>query len=243
MSQPKQQQLQNQLSRINKFIAERSEYSRRKGDELVQQGLVFINGKKVSNPGQLVDPEKDQVTIGNKTLKSPEKIYIALNKPKNFVTTLKDEGGKAIIISLVPKNKNLKPVGRLDKDSEGLIFLTNDGEFIYKLTHPKFQCEKEYHIECEGLLTKEKASQLEKGIILEGKKTAPAKIQIIKATKDQTTAKITIHEGRNRQVRKMFAQIGHPVKYLQRIRIGKVKLGNLKLGKYRYLTQAEINAY
>ncbi len=231
------------LQRINKFIAERTTHSRRKADDLITQGLVFLNGQKVQTPGQLINPETDQIRIGQTTLRSSEKIYLALNKPRNYITTVKDEFDRQTVLDLVPKNQHLKPVGRLDKDSEGLIFLSNDGDFIHKLTHPKFECEKEYFLKAEGQITKEKIRQLETGILLEGKKTAPAKIRNLKTQQNLSSLQIIIHEGRNRQIRKMFALIGHPVKYLQRIRIGQIKIGDLKPGKYRRLTKKEIDAY
>lgn len=227
--------------RINKFIATNSEYSRRKADELIEQGLVKINGKKVTNLGIDIDPENDQVTVQNKLINSKsEKIYIALNKPKNFITTRNDEFDRETVMSLVPKHLNLKPVGRLDKDSEGLLLMSNDGEFINKMTHPSNVCEKEYIVKINGSLSKEDLEKLENGINLEGKKTAPAEIIIEEIKNDKTRLRITIHEGRNRQIRKMFAQLNYPVKYLQRIRIGTVRIGSLKQGTFRHLTKSEI---
>lgn len=244
MHQPQPQKpLPNQQLRINKYIAERTTYSRRKADELVTQGRVFINNRQITTPGELINPDSDQVRIDKTILSRPEKLYFALNKPRGYVTTLKDESNRQIITDLLPKNFHLKPVGRLDKESEGLIFLSNDGEFIYKFTHPKFQCEKEYSVKTEGQISQEKIKRIEQGVMLEGRKTAPAKVRNLKTNSSETSLQIIIHEGRNRQIRKMFALIGHPVKYLQRIRIGQVKLGDLKPGKYRRLTKKEIDAY
>ena len=145
-------------------------------------------------------------------------------------------------MELVPKIKNLKPVGRLDKDSEGLLLFSNDGEFINKYTHPKFECEKEYFVTISGGISAQNIKKLENGVKLEGKKTYPSQIKVKSASKNQTSLTIKIHEGRNRQIRKMFAYIKHNVKYLQRIRIGKIELGKLKKGKFRNLTPSEINA-
>ena len=145
-------------------------------------------------------------------------------------------------MELIPKGKNLKPVGRLDKDSEGLLLISNDGEFINKFTHPKFECEKEYFLIVKGELSTENKEKLEKGVKIDGRKTAPAQIKILKLAEGQTNLKIIIHEGRNRQIRKMFAQIDMPVKYLQRIRIGNIKLKSLKTGSHRVLTNQELNA-
>lgn len=231
--------------RINKAIASFTEFSRRKADELIKNGDVFLNGKIVKELGIQIDPEKDQLKIRDEIVlaKKEKKIYIALNKPKGYITTRDDELGRETVMSLVPQNKNLKPIGRLDFDTEGLLLFSNDGEFINRLTHPRFECEKEYFVQIAGALSDEEKIQLEKGIKIENKKTAPAKIKIIKTTDKQTILTITIHEGRKRQIRKMFSYLEHTVKYLQRIRIDKIHLGNLKKGQYRFLTQKEINAY
>lgn len=231
--------------RINKAIASFTEFSRRKADELIENGDVFLNGKIVKELGIQIDPEKDQLKVRGKiiTAKKEEKIYIALNKPKGYITTRDDELGRETVMSLVPQNKNLKPIGRLDLDTEGLLIFSNDGEFINRLTHPRFECEKKYFAQIAGALSEVEKDQLEKGIKIENRKTAPAKIIIIEKTPRQTVLTITIHEGRKRQIRKMFSYLEHPVKYLQRIAIGKIYLGNLKKGQYRFLTQKEINAY
>jgi 23S rRNA pseudouridine2605 synthase len=232
--------------RINKFIASNSQISRRKADELIEEGLVSVNGKKVEQLGMSIDPSKDKVFINNKEITPQHKeelIYIALNKPEGYISTRSDELNRQTIMDLVPKNKNLKPVGRLDKDTEGLIFLSNDGDFINRLTHPKFECTKTYYVKIKGELTLEEKDQLEKGIILEGKKTSPSKVQFKEKNEKETICLVTIHEGRNRQIRKMFDYFKHPVKYLQRVAIGPVTLGSLKKGTYRELTQNEINAY
>jgi 23S rRNA pseudouridine2605 synthase len=233
--------------RINKFIAAHSPNSRRKADELIAEGRVKLNGKILKDLGTTIDPDSDQVSVNNIPLKpqATKQSYVALHKPSGCVSTRNDEFNRKTILDLLPKNLNLKPVGRLDKDTEGLIFLSNDGDFINRLTHPKFECQKEYYGEIKGILSYEDRNLLEKGVLIEGKKTAPAKIKIIKkeAAKEKTIVTIVIHEGRKRQIRKMFASINHPVKYLRRIRIGPVKLGNLAKGQYRFLTKSEINAF
>jgi len=230
--------------RINKFIASNSSFSRRKADELIKNKRVALNGKTVEILGVDIDPEKDIIKIDDKEIspKKTEKIYIALNKPSGFICTRAENLNRKTIMELVPPRMNLKPVGRLDRDTEGLILLTNDGEFIYKFTHPKYELEKEYFAELIGELTVNKKSTLENGVIIEGKKTAKAKISIINIEKNITTLKIIIHEGRKRQIRKMFDSVGCPVKYLQRVRIGHIILGNLKKGSFRNLTKTEINA-
>lgn len=229
--------------RINKFISAYSTFSRRKADELIKQKRVIVNNKVVESLGIDIDPKKDILKIDNKTI-SPksEKIYLAFYKPEKYLSTRNDEHGRRTIMELLPKISNLKPVGRLDYETEGLLLISNDGEFINHHTHPRYECEKEYSTIIEGSLTKKDQDDLEKGILLEGKKTAPSKIIIEKTSKNETTLRITIHEGRNRQIRKMFDSVHHPVKYLQRIRIGNIVLGNLKKGSYRHLTLKEINA-
>ena len=230
------------LLRLNKFISENSKYSRRKADELIKEGEVLLN-KNPAKLGEKVDPQKDKVTIlGENVSQKKQKIYIALYKPAGYITTRSDELDRKTVMDLVPKIENLKPIGRLDKDSEGLLLISNDGEFINRMTHPKFECEKEYKAEIKGSFTKEKQKRLEEGIRIDRKKTYPAKITILNKEEDNTILTIKIHEGRNRQIRKMFAQINCPVKYLTRLSIGKIKLSNLEKGSYRNLTTTEINA-
>lgn len=228
--------------RINKFIANNSQVSRRKADELILEGKVFVNGKKITTPGIEIDPESDNIKIEDKSIqKTDEKIYIALNKPAGYVSTRSDEQNRKTVMELIPPDKNLKPVGRLDMDTEGLLLLSNDGEFINKLTHPKFECEKEYYTIIKGFLTNEEKKDLENGIEIDKKKTSPSKIKILKQDEKQTVLTIVIHEGRNRQIRKMFAKVQHVVKYLKRVRIHQIKLGSLGKGEFRPLTKNEIN--
>jgi 23S rRNA pseudouridine2605 synthase len=229
--------------RINKFIAENTQFSRRKADELIQKGKVFLNNKLLKNLGVDIDPDKDIVKIDNKTITAnSKKIYLALNKPAGYVTTRDDEFNRKTVMDLLPKIQNLKPVGRLDYDTEGLILISNDGDFINRHTHPRYECEKEYEAITNGFISSQEKQKLESGIFMDNIKTSPAKITIIKQSKLETFLRITIHEGRNRQIRKMFDSLNHPVKYLKRIRVGTIKLGDLKKGSYRPLTKQEINA-
>lgn len=229
--------------RINKFIAANSGFSRRKADELISKGEVFLNGQVITSLGTDIDPEKDKIVINNAPITlSEEKFYLALNKPAGYLTTRKDEKNRKTVMELVPKNLNLKPVGRLDYDTEGLLLMSNDGEFINKHTHPRFECEKEYYAEIKGRLSDEQKKRLEKGVKIYGVKTAPAKVKILRTNEKETILYITIHEGRNRQIRKMFDALKCPVKYLKRVRIGQIKLDTLIKGKFRYLTKDEINA-
>ncbi|MFC1616318.1 pseudouridine synthase [Patescibacteria group bacterium] len=228
--------------RLNKFIATHSKYSRRKADELINSGRIKVNNQKTTIMGTVIDSIEDTVHVDNKKISIvKEKIYIAFNKPEGYVTTRKDELNRQTIMDLLPKISNLKPVGRLDKNTEGLILLSNDGDFINRHTHPKFECEKEYFVKIKGQLSNEKIEKLKTGIKIDQKITATAKIKILKKSLKESTLTIIIHEGRNRQIRKMFASIKHPVKYLRRIRIGNIQLRNLELGEYRHLTNKEIN--
>ncbi len=230
--------------RINKFIAGHSAFSRRKADLLIKNGEVKLNGKVTTNLGTDINIDKDIVEIRNEKIDTKTtKVYLALNKPVGYITSRADNLNRKTIMELLPKNQNLKPTGRLDKETEGLILITNDGDFINRYTHPKFECEKEYFAQIYGQLTDNNKEKLEKGVEIEGKKTAPAKIHIQKIQKTKTSLTIVIHEGRKRQIRKIFDSISHPVKYLQRIRIGQIKLGNLEKGKFRPLTKKEIDAY
>jgi 23S rRNA pseudouridine2605 synthase len=229
--------------RLNKFIAENTEFSRRKADELIKRGKVSVNGQ-IAELGTRVDPDNDQVVLNGTTISTGIPLtYVALNKPAGYISTRKDEEDRKTVMELVPKGKNLKLVGRLDKDTEGLLLLSNDGDFINRVTHPSFECEKEYYALVKGKLKNSSKKELENGVVIEERKTAKAKIHILKATNEETSLKITIHEGRKRQIRKMFDHTHNPVKYLQRVRIGSIKLGSITKGKYRLLSKAEINAH
>lgn len=227
--------------RLNKFISSNSTFSRRKADELIAEGKVFVNNKRIIELGTKIDSEKDKVMINNQIINvENEKIYLALNKPKGYITTRDDELGRETVMSLLPKIENLKPVGRLDIDTEGLLLFSNDGEFINKHTHPKFECEKTYYVIIFGELNNNEKQQLEDGIFIEGKLTSKSKIKILKKDNIATVLTIEIHEGRNRQIRKMFGYFDHNVKYLKRIKIGKILLGSLEKGKFRKLTKKEV---
>lgn len=229
--------------RLQRFIALSTHFSRRKAENLIKDGRITVNTNKITKLGTKVDPKKDIVRIdGNKIEPKKEKIYLILHKPSGYISTRKDTHGRKTILELVPY-KEVYPVGRLDKNTEGLILLTNDGEFAYKVTHPKFEHKKEYEVVTKSKLTKLNKQKLEKGIIIDSKKTAKSKITQIKKSAKIYSCHITIHEGRKRQIRKMFEKIGNPVIYLKRIRIGKVLLGNLKKGQFSHLKQFEINSF
>ncbi len=228
--------------RLNKFIALSGLTSRRKADLLIEEGRVKVNGKRVTKLGLTIDPGKDIVTVDGKIITLPEKkVYLAFNKPKGYVTTLDDELGRKSVLSFFANfPERIFPVGRLDMDTEGLLFMTNDGEFSYIVTHPKFKIEKEYKVWVKGRVEEEELRKIKKGVFIEGKIVKPKLISILKVSRDESFIKVIINEGRKREVRRMFQYIGHKVEKLIRVRIGPVKLGNLRSGKYRDLTPSEV---
>lgn len=227
--------------RLQKYLAEAQVASRRKAEEIILQGRVKVNGEIITELGTKVESDSDIVTVdGKKVTICEEMVYVMLNKPEGCVTTVKDQFGRKSVLDYVSDIKErIYPVGRLDYDTSGLLLLTNDGDLTYKLTHPKNNVEKTYIAIVDRKPDSEDLERFRKGLIIEGKKTAPAKIEIVK--KDRlTTLNIKIHEGRNRQVRKMCAAIGCNVVRLKRIAEGNLELGNLEKGKYRYLSDEEI---
>ena len=227
--------------RLQKYLAECSVASRRKSEELILAGRVKVNGKIVNTLGTLVEAG-DKVEFDGKLIYPEEKtVYIALNKPKGVVSTAKDQFDRKAVTDLVEADVRLYPVGRLDYDTKGLIFLTNDGDFTYKLTHPSHNIKKTYVAVVKGEFTEEKADKLRTGVMLDGKKTAPASVTLDGVYENAYKVTLTIHEGRNRQVRRMFEAVGCTVSSLIRTRIGSVDIGNLKPGEWRYLTDKEVN--
>lgn len=231
------------LMRLQKYLAEAQVASRRKAEEIILQGRVKVNGEIITELGTKVESESDIVTVDGKTVTICEKlIYIMLNKPEGCVTTVKDQFGRKSVLDYVSDIKErIYPVGRLDYDTSGLLLLTNDGDLTYKLTHPKHNIEKTYIAVVDREPDFENLERFRKGLIIDGKKTAPAEIEIIKKGK-LTTLNVKIHEGRNRQVRKMCAAINCNVVRLKRIAEGNLELGNLEKGKYRYLNDEEIKS-
>lgn len=227
------------MIRINKYIAKCGVCSRRKADELIINGKVSVNGKIATDLGLLIDEQKDIVRVKNKKIEIEEKkVYIMLNKPKGYVTTNSDQFGRKSTIDLIHENARVYPIGRLDMYTEGLLLFTNDGEFANRLTHPKNKVEKVYIAKVDSDINEEQLVDLRNGVDIGGYITAPAKIQNI----GNNSLQIIISEGKNRQVRRMCEAVGLKVLELKRIQIGDLKLGNLPLGKYRYLTQNEIKS-
>lgn len=228
--------------RLQKYIASAGITSRRNAEELIVQGRVKVNGKVVNELGAKVDPDVDIVTVdGNQIKMAEKKIYILLNKPEGYVTSLKDSHNDKIVIDLVKEVKDrVFPVGRLDKDTSGLLILTNDGDLAYKLTHPSHEVWKTYIALVKGYPNHNAIEKLRKGVNIDGRKTSKAYVKLIKKYDKTSLLEISIREGRNRQVRKMCESIGHPVIKLKRISIGNIKLEGLEKGKWRYLNEKEI---
>lgn len=227
--------------RINKFLAQAGVASRRKVDLLIEEGKVTVNGKKASL-GQEVSQSDNVLVSGQPVQKLQEPTYIILNKPKGITSTVYDPHAQFTVMQLVGAKEKLFPVGRLDQDSTGLILLTNDGELANHLTHPKFHTPKVYEVSVLGVVSGEQIRKLESGIILEEGKTAPAKVEIAYKSPHKTILKITLFEGKKRQIRRMTASLHLHILSLKRLSIGPIVLGNLPSGKHRKLTEKEIKS-
>ena len=230
--------------RINKYIALCGVASRRKAEELILAGRVTVNDEVMTELSYKVDEENDIVKVDDKLIKEENKlVYILLNKPEGYITTVKDQFDRPSVLDLVSDIKErVYPIGRLDYETSGLLLLTNDGDLTYKLTHPKHEVDKTYVARVKGKLTKEEIERFKTGLKIEDYTTAPAKLKVIKydEQRDSSLLEIKIHEGNNRQVRKMCKAINHPVLRLRRSAMGKIKIGDCEIGKYRYLTEDEI---
>ena len=224
--------------RLQVFLSQSGIASRRGSKEVISSGRVFVNKKCIYDPAFNVDPEKDLVSLDNKRISQKQKIYIMLNKPKGVMSTKKDPFAKKTVMDLLPERfKHLNPVGRLDKDTTGLMLLTNDGELINILTHPSFKVEKLYEVRINKQVTPADKLKLEKGVRLDEKYTSPCKIVL----KREKTLQITLHEGRKRQIRRMFSSVGYKVVELKRLKEDFLSLGALSVGKWRFLKDTEIS--
>lgn len=226
--------------RIQKFMAQCGVASRRKSEELIQKGLVQINGVTIREPGFPVDPEKDEIFVAGKKLTTAAKIYIMVNKPKGVLSTSEDTHGRQRVLDLVPIKERLYTVGRLDMDTEGLLLLTNDGDLTFYLTHPSHEFGKTYVGLVKGCPDKRSLEAFSHGMEIEDYRTAPATIKILKVNQNTSLLEMRIHEGKKRQIRKMCAAMGHPIIDLKRVAVGDLTLGNLKPGEWRYLNNDEI---
>ena len=226
--------------RINKYIASSGFCSRRKADELIEAGRVQVNGKTVTLLGYEIRT-KDKVAIDGKTLRMMKLEYYRFYKPTGYITTSDDEKGRKIIYDILPDElKHLKPVGRLDKDSSGLLILTNDGNLVYELTHPSIKVAKVYRVTVDAFLKVEDLEKLAKGIEIEKGKIAYCDCEIIERTKNETLLEVTLYQGLNRQIRKMIEHIGHNVVHLKRIRHATIDLVGLKKGQYKPIKPKQI---
>jgi len=234
--------MENNLVRINKFIAMHSDIARRTVDEYILQGRVTINGISISQPGFKIDPAKDKVSVDGEPIKiNTKKIYIILNKPEGVISSVSDEKRRKTVIDLINLKDRIFPIGRLDYDTTGLLLLTNDGDFANKLMHPKFKVNKTYLVQISRPLEERHKIKLMSGIKIEGRKTSPCEITFPKRN-DFTYVSITLHEGRNRQVRNMFEHYGYFVRNLHRSGYGSLTVEGLKPGEWRYLTGKEIDS-
>lgn len=234
-----------ELERLQKYLANNGIASRRKAEEYILQGKVRVNGNVVKELGTKIDPRVDKVEFEGKLISKKEKnIYVLLNKPIDYVTTVKDQFNRNTVVDLVKNaGENLLPVGRLDMYTSGALILTNDGDFIYHVTHPKHEVEKTYTVTLRGNVTKEEVESLRQGVTIdENYITKPAKVRILKIDEEKNISRleIVIHEGKNRQVRKMCEAIGKKVIALHRSKIGNIGVKDLKIGEFRYLTKEEV---
>jgi pseudouridine synthase len=230
--------------RLQKIISQAGIASRRDAERLIIEGRVTINGVTVRELGSKANPEADDIRVDGKKIGrgfSLAKIYILLNKPRGCVTTVSDDRGRPTVMDLLKEIKTkVYPVGRLDFNTEGILLLTNDGDFAHRLAHPSHKIPKTYAVKVTGIPTEKELERLSRGIILDRKKTSPAGVSIERTTGKNSWLTITIHEGKKRQVRMMCEFIGHPVIKLKRIRYGFLELKGLKTGEYRYLSNSEV---
>ncbi len=240
MSEESNSSEENKLTRLNKFISNAGVTARRKADELIFTGRVTVNMQTVTEPGTKVNPDKDVVKVdGEKVRPLTEFIYVVLFKPRGYVTTTHDEKGRPTVMDLIGLNTRLYPIGRLDYDTDGVLLLTNDGEFSNMMMHPRHKVFKTYFAKLDKPIEEADMRKLREGIMIDGKPTSRAKVRIIPNTADQNIW-ISIHEGRNRQVRRMLEELGYMVQRLKRVEYARIGLDSLKPGEWRYMTEEEL---
>ncbi len=232
---------QNEGIRLQKVLAQAGIASRRASEQLIAEGRVEVNGHLVTEQGLRVDPEHDEIRVdGSRIPTARRHVYTVLNKPRGVVSTMEDQEGREDLSSYIDRNVRLFHVGRLDTDTEGLLILTNDGEFAHRLAHPSYEVPKTYVAQVLGEVTPHTLKRMQKGINLDDGPVRPDKIKVMQTLNDATLLQITLHEGRNRVVRRMMEAFGHPVQKLTRIAIGPVRLGRLQPGEMRDLTGDEL---
>ncbi len=230
------------LVRLQKFLAEAGVGSRRQCEQFIEQGKVSVNGRPVTVLGTKIDPVADRVTVGSQPVATQRKIYIALNKPAGIVCTSRDTHGRKRVLDLLPPSlPRLYTVGRLDQDTEGLLFLTNDGNFSLRLTHPRYKMPKTYLVEVEGVLESGEVARLLEGVPSEGQLLRAEAVSQVRPRGGTTELRLVLREGKKRQIRRMMAAVDHPVVRLARLSIDTVNLGDLKTGQWRYLTDEEVH--
>lgn len=232
------------IARLQKILSASGVASRRASEQMILEGRVTVNGDTVRELGTKADPQKDIIKVDGRRIKTVVRNrYIALYKPKGYVTTRSDPEGRRTVMDLVGEGDYIYPVGRLDYDSEGLLLLTSDGDLAARLTHPRHEVEKTYEVIVAGMPDVRALEKLKKGVFIEGGRTAPAHVHvgsIVKGARPTTKLTIVIHEGRNRQIRRMCSAVGLPVRELRRVRMGPIGLGRLKPGQWRELTPDEV---
>ena len=234
----------NEKMRLEKFLSESGIASRRDAKKYISAGRVSVNGERVLIPGTHIDPQKAEITFDGEPIRGkPKRIYLMLNKPAGYVTTVRDERGRPTVMALVSDiSERIYPVGRLDLDTEGLLLMTNDGDFAHRILHPSHEIQKTYTAWVEGHPHQQEIQKLREGIEIEDGVITSAKVNQIERREGQTQFKVVIHEGKKRQIRRMFHAVGHDVVHLKRVGIGLLSLGQLAIGKYRILTATEIES-
>ena len=234
--------MKQETIRLQKFLADSGVASRRKSEELIADGKVRVNGR-VAQIGDKVDPRRDDVSVsGRKIARENNYVYLALNKPRGYVTTMSDEMDRRCVAELVADvGRRVYPVGRLDRDSEGLLLFTNDGEFANAMTHPSRHISKTYRVSVRPKITEEQLTVLTSSLMIDGRKTLPADVRIVSSEEDKSVLEIVLYEGRNRQIRRLCEEAGLETVRLKRTAIGQLKLSGLKLGEYRHLTHDEVS--
>ena len=231
------------LDRLHKVMAAAGAGSRRECEGFIAQGRVTVDGEVVRELGTKVDPERSEIRLDDERLKLTRPVYYMLNKPRGVISTRRDEMGRPTVVDLIPGTpKRIYPVGRLDAESVGLVLLTNDGELAQRLTHPSFEIPKTYEVRVKGPVSGETLNRLKKGVWLADGRARVEGTTIRKRRKGVTDLVVTLHEGKNREIRRVMAKIGHAVLWLRRVAIGTLKLGTLKEGHHRKLTAAEVAA-